>query len=291
MTLSHLELLGSALKASRTPIKRLTFRAIDAQSIKDSECLQHLFGSLTTLYFNTSDCSLMLHDSRQTAGGSTLTSLIKSAAPTLETLGFRSQDVRHPQLPEIGEHYLEKLFGELGTDHDISTRPMMFPCLKKLRLGSIILNTPSLMAFLTRQPALESTYFEYVYLATIGLKWGDVAGALPPSCTLLYISECGNELYKPDSPVAYNHIKPFYPYEDDFPACSGWRANISWFEKVMDTTVQRNVEMMGGIRVHANMYNGKDREQWMANMKVRFRQAFFERKEALPVTILPAKNG
>jgi hypothetical protein len=245
--------------------------------MKNSECLQHLFGSLTMLSFDTSDCNVMLHDSRQTAGGSNLTLLIKSAAPTLDTLRFRSQAVRHPQLPEMGEHYLEKLFGALSTNHNMNTGPMVFPCLKRLSLGSIILNTPSLMAFLSRQPALESTSFEYVYLATIGYKWSNVASALPPTCTSFYVSTCGHELYRPDSPVAYNHIKPFHPYSDLFPTSSGWQASEGWFRKKIEAKYQENTDRWGEDHAQAQRYNGMSKEQWISNVKTTYPYALFER--------------
>jgi hypothetical protein len=243
-TWEHLELLSHAIQASNTRIKHLTLPAIDMPSIRLNSSVENLFKSLTTLSFNTEDIDFMHKESRQDI--SDITKLMTLTSSTLQHLEFRNVSTSHPQLPQVGEHFLERIFGSSSTDattETIVTTPLVFPKLRTLKLRSMILNTPSLIAFLSIQPVLEYALFEYIYIATIGYTWADVAQTLPQSCSKFYISQCGHEIYGPDSPVASNHIKDFRPYRDPFPTRAGWRASDAFFQKDQDERDREEAKM------------------------------------------------
>jgi hypothetical protein len=225
---THLELLSHAMQASNRRIKHLTLPSIDPLSLTTSSSLEKLFSSLTTFSFNAEDIAFMEEEQSQDA--SVLTSLIGCASQTLQSLDFRNLWASHAQLPEIGEHFLERLVGRRDSN-PTETVPLVFPNLRTLKLRSLVLNSPSLISFLSLQPALEHVRFEYVYIATIGYTWADVAQALPASCTTLYIGRCGHEKDAAHIVAAYNYIKEFRPYRDPFPPYAGWRASEALFEK------------------------------------------------------------
>jgi hypothetical protein len=261
---THVELLSHAIQASNTCIKHLTLPAIDILSMTLDSALENLFKSLTTLSFNAEDIVFMEKESSQDI--SNVTKLMIWTSSTLQHLEFRNLTTSHPQLPSVGEHSISRIFGEECTDstsETTETKPLVFPNLKTLKLRSMILNTPSLIAFLSLQPALEYAYFEYIYIATIGYKWSDVAQALPRSCSKFYVKQCGHELYAPDSPIAYNHIKDFRPYKEPFPPHVGWQASEAFFQKEQD---ERN-------RVEAEMAT------WVLPPRLAAMQAFGERDE------------
>jgi hypothetical protein len=276
---AHLELLSHALQASNRHIKHLTLPGIDPLSLTISSSLESLFGSLTTFSFNSEDIAFMKEESSQDA--SVLTKLIGCASQTLQSLDFRNISTSHPQLPEIGEHFLERLVGRRGTD-PTETAPLVFPNLKTLKLRSMILNSPSLITFLSLQPALEHVRFEYVYLATIGYTWADIAQALPPSCTTLYISQCGHEKAAAHLVAAYNYIKDFRPYRDPFPLHAGWRASEALFEKEQEDRARAAAKInwvpppqwanvMGGEK------DERSKEDRAHDLKMRYAYAEFER--------------
>ena len=106
-TWKHLELLSSALQASNSRIQSLVLSKIHPSSITTSAALEHMFSSLTTLSFNVESVDFLLESPNNE--GSLLASLICHASETLQTLEFRNITTSHPQLPDMGEHYIEKL--------------------------------------------------------------------------------------------------------------------------------------------------------------------------------------
>ncbi|CAN9095928.1 hypothetical protein AA0114_g7482 [Alternaria tenuissima] len=274
-TWKHLELLSSALQASNSRIQSLVLPKIHPSSITASAALEHMFSSLTTLSFNAESVDFLLES--QNNEGSLLASLICHASQTLQTLEFRNITTSHPQLPDVGEHYIEKLLGSVSAPASTYT-PLVFPALKTLKLRSLLLETPSLINFLSQQPKLQYAHFEYVYLTSIGYKWHNVAQKLPPSCNKLYIGRCGHEKWALNSPAAYNHIKPFLPFKEGFPSTSGWRLNELAFQKEMDDDLQRQLDAgMAGVLPPDQMYMGKTREEWVAMMRLASDHAEFER--------------
>lgn len=117
-----------------------------------------------------------------------------------------------------------------------------------------------------------------------------MASALPPSCTSLFIKDCGHELYKPDSPVAYNHINPFSLYVEDFPASSGWKASETWIEEEMKeahTLIKEHVAECGEEHVEA----GLPFKEWIKMMKRGYKHTVFERYHLFPWTNLKRRAG
>ncbi|CAN9289460.1 unnamed protein product [Alternaria alternata] len=274
-TWKHLELLSSALQASNSRIQSLVLPKIHPSSITTSAALEHMFSSLTTLSFNAESVNFLLESPNNE--GSLLASLICHASQTLQTLEFRNMTTSHPQLPDVGEHYIEKLLGSVSAPASTYT-PLVFPALKTLKLRSLLLETPSVINFLSQQPKLQYAHFEYVYLTSIGYKWHNVAQKLPPSCNKLYIGRCGHEKWALNSPAAYNHIKPFLPFKEEFPSTSGWRLNELAFQREMDDDLQRQLDAgMAGVLPPDQMYMGKTREEWVAMMRLASDHAEFER--------------
>ncbi|KAI4675230.1 uncharacterized protein J4E84_010231 [Alternaria hordeiaustralica] len=274
-TWKHLELLCSAVQASNSRIQSLVLPKIDPSSITTSAALEHMFSSLTALSFNAESVDFMLDSSNNEA--ESLAALIRCSSETLQTLEFRNMTTSHPQLPDVGEHYIARLLGSVTATDSADITPLVFPALTTLKLRSLVLDTPSLITFLSRQPRLRYARFEYIYLATVGYKWGDVAEKLPSSCNRLYIGNSGHEKWGPDSPAAYNHIKKFLPFQDDMPATSGWRLNDAAFQKEMDDEIQRNMD--GGMRFlpRERWFQGKTKEEWVDMMRMASEHAEFER--------------
>ncbi|ORY18421.1 hypothetical protein BCR34DRAFT_343589 [Clohesyomyces aquaticus] len=219
-TWANLAMIGSALEASHNRIHHMTLPAVDPLFPATDTSLETLFKTLTSLSFNIKDLTFMTARSHQDA--STFLKLLQCASETSRKLDFRNHTESHPQLPETDDHFLEKLFQDPESDAPDGIRPLLFPRLTTLKLRSIILNTPSLIAFLSRQPVLEYAEFEYIYLTTIGYKWSDVAIVLPSTCQKFSVNSCGHEPYGPSSPIAENHIIAFKPYQQPFPAGTGW---------------------------------------------------------------------
>jgi hypothetical protein len=274
-TWKHLELLSSAVQASKSRIQSLTLPKIDPTSITISDALTHMFSSLTALSFNTENVEFLLESSSSEA--SPLASLVRRTSPTLQTLEFRNMSAPHPQLPSVGEHNIEQLFSESGVVDSTNSDPLVFPKLTTLKLRSLILDTPPLINWLSRQPQLQYAYFEYIYLATIGYKWGDLAERLPPSCNKLYIGCCGHEKWGPNAPAAENHIKKFWPFKEGLPTTSGWQLNEFAFQREMEEEHQRLLACGMKYLPPERWYQGKTREEWVAIMRLRYDHADYER--------------
>ncbi|RYF48364.1 MAG: hypothetical protein EOO38_10285 [Cytophagaceae bacterium] len=207
----------------------MTLFNIDASSSTLDATLLTLFAHLSTLSFNLEDTAFMIQGSSRSVP--VFLKLIQCASQTLQEIYFRNRSACHPQLPQMQEHFLEKLFHAPQADEQAQEIPLVFPNLRMLTLRSMIFNTPSLIGFISQQPELEYIRFEFSYLATIGYTWDDVAVALPSSCKELYIMNCGHERYTPQSPVAYNHIKPFNPYEHVSLGAQEWQTSDALFEQ------------------------------------------------------------
>ncbi|KAF2032425.1 hypothetical protein EK21DRAFT_110097 [Setomelanomma holmii] len=276
-TWTHLELLSGSLDASHAHIKHLTLPAIDPLSLTTNSSLEALFARLITLSFNIEDILFLTRTSSTRA--TALIKLIQRASHTLQTIDFRNNTTSHPQLPETDEHFLEQLFQAADADAQEQATPLVFPQLKRLRLRSIILNTPSLIDFLSEQPVLESVKFEYVYLATTGYKWGDVAKALPPTCRKFYVNYCGHELYRPDSPIAYNHIIEFKPYQEPLPISTSWQTNDAILEERWND-ISRQEALVWPLPPGSFRQNeqSKSKEEWIKEQRnLTWREAEFER--------------
>jgi hypothetical protein len=126
------------------------------------------------------------------------------------------------------EHSIEALFGT-------GMKPLTFYKLKEFGLGSISVNTPSLIAFLSKQPVLQYVHFDNVFLARSEYKWSDVAQAMPTSCSRIYINWCSHRASPRDagSPVNSTNVVRLRPYQEPFPPSTGWQTNASFFEETM----------------------------------------------------------
>lgn len=274
-TWTHLEFLSAAVEASKSHIKALFLPKIDLPVIKSNGALENLFCSLSTLSFNMEDVDFMLKETNNRA--TTLTSLIRCASQTLHTLEFRNLTTSHPQLPHMEEHFLENIFVKPMSVDSTEPKTLVFPKLRTLKLRSLILNTPSLIAFLAKQPSLEYAHFDYVYLATIGYKWNDVTDTLPPSCKRVYIGKCGHEKCGPDLAVAYNYIKAFYPYKEIFPTTAKWKLNESYFEKEMEDRRLQEIACGAHSLPVEHKYQGMSREEWVAMIRLATDHAEYQR--------------
>jgi hypothetical protein len=234
-----------------------------------------MFSSLTALPFNAENVDFLLDSPNNE--GLLLASLICHTSQTLQTLEFRNMNTSHPQFPDSGEHYVERLFGGVSVTVSTDITPLVFPALTTLKLRSLVLETPSLINFLSRQPKLQYAHFEHVYLTSIGYKWHDLARQLPPSCNKLYIGVCGHEKWGVDSPAAENHIRKFLPFKEGFPSTSGWRLNELAFQREMDNELQRQLDCGMAMLPPDRMYMGKTREEWVATMRLASDHADFER--------------
>ncbi|KAI4941507.1 hypothetical protein J4E91_010682 [Alternaria rosae] len=274
-TWKHLELLSSAVQESKSRIQSLVLPKIHLSSITTSAALEHMFSSLTALSFNAESVEIMLDSSNNEA--ESLVALIRCSSETLQTLEFRNMTTSHPQLPDVGEHNIARLFGSVSATESTDINPLVFPALTTLKLRSLVLDTPSFINFLSRQPQLRYAHFEYIYLATIGYKWSDIAAKLPSSCNKLYIGNCGHEKWGLDSPAAYNHIKKFLPFQEDMPATSGWRLNEQAFHEEMDNEIQRQMDCGMRFLPPERWFQGKTREEWVAMMRLASDHAEYER--------------
>ncbi|KAJ4358676.1 uncharacterized protein N0V89_003260 [Didymosphaeria variabile] len=230
----HLETLSGALDEAGVRIRHLLLPTVNGRAIKrKSPSIQHLFTGLTSLSFDLHDPAEMLNDYDEQPPS--FRTLIQCTRHTLEKLQFSSLFAFNMHRPRRGEHLLEKLWGyEPGS----GTEAFVFPRLKQLELISLVLYTPSLIAFLKAQPALEKAVFKHIYLPTRGYGWPDVAAALPPSCHSLHLDHCGGQTTPrdgpdppPDSNITHSDIERFRPYKHPFPEACGWRASKSYFER------------------------------------------------------------
>lgn len=219
----NLNLLSYALTLSKTHIKRLIVDGISS-SIKTTATLESLFSSLTVLSLKLPKIGFMeLHSSRRVSG---LIKLLTCASQTLEDLTVSGNQFE-------GEKDLNRLFAEPSDDATATTAPLVFPKMKKLRLKSFILYTPSLNDFLSQQPTLRHVDFKRIHLATTGYEWSDVAKAMPASCTSFRVDDCSHKLKSPSNPVAVHHLNGFKPFskDDAFDADAGWQANERLFKE------------------------------------------------------------
>lgn len=222
--------VARALLTANHHVQELVLPEIDPQTIKlASPAVQHTFSGLTRLTFSLSSVDFLLQDDQNLLKPMpAISAMIRCAQPTLQFLDI-SFSAEHFQLPSRGEHNLAKLLYEpLSADdfEDDLPRPLVFPCLKELKMTSLIAHVPSLTAFLTVQPSLETVSFHYFYLGTPETTWTSVALSLPPSCRSWYVCVCGHRPTPiPDGLIAYNWIGDYRPYTDvdELPVSSGWR--------------------------------------------------------------------
>ncbi|CAI6332050.1 unnamed protein product [Periconia digitata] len=270
---TQLNMLSSAIGDSGRRIAQLTLPGFDPLSITINPSLERLFGSLTMLSFNIDDLDFMSPSSSHNVAN--VIKLLSCATQTLQDLEFRNHSVPYPQLPPASEKDLNKLL--VNTFQDLAEKKIaVFTNLKAFKLRSIILETTSFLAFLSSQPALQYASFEHVYLATTGYTWADVAQAMPLSCSKFYVSQCGHEIYSPQSPVAVNHIKPYHPFKEQFSPEKGWQANEAIFDREMKQQWERGVDRWGH-KLHLRPMSTAEHEEWMQGIKMATRHAMIER--------------
>jgi hypothetical protein len=272
-------MLASATQASGRRISNLVLPNIDPEIVTLNSSLESLFSALTMLSFNIEEIDFMLKNGKRMP---TFNKLIGCTSQTLQNLVFRNYSATHQHMPKIGEHFLEALCGtvNVGTITEIRVTPPIFPSLKELRLRSIIVNTPSLIAFLSNQPMLQYAHFEFVYLATFGYKWSDVAEAMPASCTRIYINDCGHTQWPRDSepPMAYNHFDALKLYQEPFPPSSGWRIRETFFEEEMKKEDKRQDAVWAAFVCPETLkYGGKTKEEWVEMVRKGSVSAEYER--------------
>ncbi|KAI0099220.1 hypothetical protein GGR51DRAFT_398195 [Nemania sp. FL0031] len=208
-----LDVLARALYSAKKRIKHLRVSEFFADKLYDTPATRHLFAGLQTIRLDVLHVEFLAEESR---GSQVLVELFKCVQPTLQHLTIMAGG-KWPQLPARGAHSLLKMLGE-GVDET----PLVFPQLKSLRLGGIILSTPPLLKFLSAQPALKRLEFSHVYLSTLGAGWPSLAEALPESVESWKVSgPLGHEPVDADGPTAYNWMTTWIPQE--LSGSSGWR--------------------------------------------------------------------
>ncbi|KAF2033967.1 hypothetical protein EK21DRAFT_108383 [Setomelanomma holmii] len=262
----HIATLGRALGEAGTSIRHLLLPTVYGRSIMRSPAANYLFSTLTSLSFDLHDPAEMLGDYDEQPPS--FRTLIQCARHTLENLEFSNLFAYRLEYSRRGEHLLEKLWGhEPGTANEA----FVFPRLRKLKLVSFILYTPSLIMFLQSQPVLEEVTFRHIYLPTQGYGWPEVAAALPSSCQSFHMDSCGGQSTArahpdppPDSNIEQSQIEPFNPYNHQFPKSCGWRVRKSCLEREAEKYIvehykpykDRIAEQIGSAQSGGEKYMG-----------------------------------
>jgi hypothetical protein len=153
-------------------IKSLNLTGLDLESLHVTSATRHLFAGLKNLKLHMWYAEFMLESAPML---STCVNLFKCCQRTLESLEVMGGG-KWPQLPSRGEHCLLKM---VSNEQDVNGP--VFPKLRFLGLGSLILDTDCLISFIARQPQLQSLSFTYIYLATSNIGWPALVSSFPDS--------------------------------------------------------------------------------------------------------------
>jgi hypothetical protein len=233
-----LSYLATALHDANRHIKELHVPSLDPKLCIDSDATRHAFTGLTALelYLETVKFLNIGRARKKTP----LASLLKSTQPTLQKLKIVfTGNERGYSAP--GEHTFDNLLCEAYTGTDDKPRSIEFPSLKQLEFSQLMVHTPSLMQFLSHQPALETVFFDKIHLGSPGYEWSDIATSLPPSCTSWYVSVCRQgPIPCPPSPSPRMGYGEFMPYEDVLSPSTGWKIKDPFCETDPDPKLWYN---------------------------------------------------
>jgi hypothetical protein len=132
---------------------------------------------------------------------------------------------------------------------------------------------------------LQYAYFEFVYLATFGYEWSDVAEAMPTSCNRIYIKDCGHKKWPggSESIIAYNQFAALRPYQEPFPPSSGWQTREAFFEEEMEKEKERQDAVFVGAICPENLrYGGRAKREWVEMWRKGSVNAEYERIRGNP---------
>ena len=209
--------LAGSMQSAGRHIKSLHLTGLDPESLHVTSATRHLFAGLKHLKLHMWYLEFMMESAPVS---STCANLFKCCQRTLESLEIMGGG-KWPQLPLRGEHFLLKM---VSNEQDV--KATVFPELRFLGLGSLILNTTSLISFIARQPQLQSLSFTYIYLATSNIGWPALVSSFPDSVE--HWRACGKLGHEPfpgfEPPVAYNWIKAWNPLAEGLPEECGWKA-------------------------------------------------------------------
>ncbi|KAH6718669.1 hypothetical protein BKA61DRAFT_731260 [Leptodontidium sp. MPI-SDFR-AT-0119] len=211
------ESLAESMQSAGQHVKSLHLTGLDPESLNVTSATRHLFSNLKHLKLNIYYVEFMLESAPVS---STFANLFECCRRTLQRLEIMGGG-KWPQLPSRGEHYLLKIVSD-----EQDAKVPVFPELRFLGLGSLILNTTSLISFIARQPQLQSLSFNHIYLATSNIGWPALVSSFPDSVQHWRAGgQLGHEPYPGFvPPVAYNWIKKWYPLAEGLPEECGWKA-------------------------------------------------------------------
>ncbi|KAI0431108.1 hypothetical protein F5Y09DRAFT_305957 [Xylaria sp. FL1042] len=223
-----LEIIARALYAANRRIRHLRVSEFFAERLHDSPAIRHLFTGLQDIALEMIHIEFLADEAKKSQ---VLVELFKCAQPTLRGLSILCGG-KWPQLPARGGHSLLKMLG--GGNDETDEAPLVFPLLKIVKLGGIILSTPPLLQFLRAQPSLKRLEFAHVYLSTPGTGWPSLIEALPTTVkSWKAFGRLGHEPVNADGPTAYNWMTTWVPQESPM---AGWKTirhnNVTAFERV-----------------------------------------------------------
>lgn len=210
--------LAESMQSVGQHVKSLHLIGVDPESLQVTSATRHLFAGLKHLKLDIWYIEFMLESA---LASSTFANLFECCQQTLQNLEIMGGG-KWPKFPSRGEHYLMKIFSD---KQDV--KAPVFPELRFLGLGYLILNTPSLISFIAHQPQLQSLSFNHIYLATSNIGWPALVSSSPDS--VQHWRACGRLGHEPFPgfvpPVAYNWIKDWNPLGEGLPKECGWKAH------------------------------------------------------------------
>ncbi|KAH7391511.1 hypothetical protein BKA64DRAFT_677812 [Cadophora sp. MPI-SDFR-AT-0126] len=215
------ESLAEAMESADKHVKSLHLTGLDPESLHVTSATRHLFAGLKHLKVDILSVEFMLESAPVS---STFAKLFECCHKTLQSLEIMAGG-NWPQLPARGEHDLLKIFSD---EQDKAKAAPVFPELRFLGLGSLILNTTSLISFIVSQPQLQSLSFNYIYLATSNIGWPALISSFPDSVKHWRASgQLGHEPFTGYAPpLAYNWIGKWDPLAGGgLPQGCGWKAH------------------------------------------------------------------
>jgi hypothetical protein len=214
------ESLAESMQSAGEHVKSLHLTGLEPESLNVTSATRYLFAGLKYLKLDIWYVEFMLESAPVS---STFANLFECCQRTLQSLEIMGGG-KWPQLPSRGEHYLLKIVSD---KQDV--KAPVFPELRFLRLGSLILNTTSLISFIAHQPQLQSLSFNYIYLATSNIGWPALVSSFPDS--VQHWRACGQLGHEPFPgfvpPVAYNWIKKWNPLAEGLPEECRWKAHLT----------------------------------------------------------------
>ncbi|CAH0046162.1 unnamed protein product [Clonostachys solani] len=165
-----LDTISKSLEKSNRHIEKLIVHAFNPELAKDSPAMRHTFTGLHHLSLGIDLVDSLLEDAPTNR---VIPALLKCSQHTLQHLEIFSGG-KFPQFPSQGVHFLSKVLNDGETD-----KALCLPNLRTLRLRSLLVDTKSLLDFVTAQPKLSDLKFGHVCLVTPGMGWVYLVTHLP----------------------------------------------------------------------------------------------------------------